>query len=116
MREIIWRKATSRLEQGRLLPWWALCIRCILHPIDFLYWKLSKTRGYQPESDTWLIYGVKYSDMFFRLFSRADGEVYRVTRKGDLITLEHNVMMITDKKIKKAREFVSNIFLSKYGD
>ena len=70
------------------MPWWALTVRAALFPIDFLYWRLSKYRGYQWESDTWLIYGVRYSAEALHWLARAQGETYRVTRTGETVTLE----------------------------
>jgi hypothetical protein len=60
----------------------------MLYPVDFLFWRLSKTRGYQPESDTWLIGGLRYSSRALDLLAQAQGETYRVTRSGDTVIFE----------------------------
>jgi hypothetical protein len=71
-----------------ILPWWALTMRAMLFPLDFFYRRMSRTRGYQWENDTWLIEGVTYSGAALRWLSKAQGETYRVTRTGETVTLE----------------------------
>lgn len=92
MRNTIWNAVCSKLPEGMILPWWALAARAVLFPLDFLFWRMSQTRGYQRQSDTWLIEGVTYSGRALRLFAQAQGETYRVTRTGETVTLErvHN--------------------------
>jgi len=48
--------------------------------------------GYQRQNDTWHINGVIYSGDALRWLSKAQGEVYRVTRAGEIVTMErvHN--------------------------
>jgi len=88
MRDMIWNAARSKVPEGMILPWWALAVRAVLYPLDFLFWRMSRTRGYQCENDTWLIEGVTYSAKALRWMARAQGEVYRVTRTGETVTLE----------------------------
>ena len=49
---------------------------------------MGKTRGYQYESDTWSIEGVKYTGAALRSLAKAQGETYKITRTGDCVTLE----------------------------
>lgn len=88
MRDTIWRRVRAHVPEGQILPWWALAARAVLYPIDFLFWGLSATRGYQPATDTWLINGVKYSGRSLFLLAHADGETFRVTRSGDTVIFE----------------------------
>lgn len=88
MRDRLWTLARSAKPAGTILPWWLMAIRAILFPLDFFYWRMSLTRGYQLRTDTWIIHGVKYADQVFCLFSDAEGETYRIWRTGDVITLE----------------------------
>ena len=88
MRNMIWSLVRSNLPEFQRLPWWALAVRAILYPLDFFYWRMGETRGYQWESDTWIIEGVRYSACSMRHLARADGEIYRVTRIGDNLKLE----------------------------
>ena len=88
MREKLWRRVRANVPDGQILPWWALAARAMLYPVDFLFWRLSKTRGYQPESDTWLIGGLRYSSRALDLLAQAKGETYRVTRSGDTVVFE----------------------------
>lgn len=76
----------STLAAG--LTWWAISVRATLFPLDFFYWRMSKSRGYQTDTDTWLIEGVAYSGAALRWLAKAQGEIYRVTRTGETVTLE----------------------------
>lgn len=95
MRDIIWNAVRSKVPGGMILPWWALTVRAVLFPLDFFYWRMSKTTGYQLENDTWLIGGVTYSAKALWLLARAQGETYRVTRTGEKVTMElvHNAAL-----------------------
>lgn len=88
IRHAMWRAARSRIAEGSLLPTWLLAVRALLFPLDFFYWRMSKTRGYQLDRDVWLIEGVEYSGVCMRYFAEADGEVFRVVRTGPTVTLE----------------------------
>jgi hypothetical protein len=88
MRNTIWRWFVRNVPEGMVLPWWALVIRSVLFPLDFFFWRMSKTRGYQWQTDTWLIEGVTYSAEALRCLSEAQGEIYRVNRIGKTVTLE----------------------------
>ena len=92
MRDMVWNAVRSKVPEGRILPWWALAVRAVLFPLDFFYWRMSKTTGYQWQNDTWLINGVTYSGEALHRLAEAQGEVYRVTRTGATVTLErvHN--------------------------
>ena len=89
MREIIWEKICSKMTEGCVLPWWALVVRAILYPIDFVYWQMSRTRGYQVLTDTFLIDGVKFSARTLRRLANAKGEAFRFTRAGDMVIIEY---------------------------
>ena len=80
------------VPDGCILPPWAVAIRWVLFPLDSAYWTMSRTRGYQWQSDTWLIEGVQYTGAAMRLLANADGETYRITRDGGAVMLErvHN--------------------------
>lgn len=88
MREAIWNWARSGIPEGTILPWWARTVRAVLYPLDFLFWRMSKTHGYCWETDTWNIWGVTYSSNALHLLVKAQGETYRVTRTGETVTLE----------------------------
>ena len=87
MRNRLWMWATKRLPEGCLLPWWAVVIRAILYPLDFFYWKMSGSRGYQPQTDTWIIEGVRFSRRGLAYLLRADDWVFRVKRRGNHLEL-----------------------------
>lgn len=88
MRKVIWSFVTKNLPEGVLLPWWALMVMGALFPLQFFYWRISNTTGYQWQTDTWKIDGATYSGRALWLLSKAQGEVYRVTRTGETVTLE----------------------------
>ena len=92
MRNMIWSAVRSKVPEGMILPWWALTVRAVLYPLDFLFWRMSQTRGYQWQNDSWLIEGVTYSGESMRRLAAAQGETYRVTRIGETVMLErvHN--------------------------
>jgi hypothetical protein len=89
MRESIWEWLCRNIEPGTLLPWWAIAARAVIFPLDTLFWQMSKTRGYQFRENVWLIGGVKYSDQMFRALSRANGELFRAERTGDVVQFTH---------------------------
>ena len=76
------------VPEGCILPPWAVALRWLLFPLDSAYWTMSRSRGYQWRSDTWLIEGVHYTGAAMRALACADGEVYRITRSGDTVMLE----------------------------
>lgn len=88
MRNKLWKWATAKYPEGMILPQWLLTIRAILYPLDFFYWKMSESRGYQWQSDTWIIDGVRYTGDALRALAESQGETYRITRTGDCVTLE----------------------------
>ena len=88
MRERIWSFVRSFVPEGMILPWWALTVSAILYPINFAYWKLSKSRGYNPEYDYWLIEGVKYSSRSLKMLSKSGGRAFKVTRSNDIIIFQ----------------------------
>ena len=89
MRKSIWLLLTSKLIEGRILPWWALSARAVLFPLDFFYWRMSGTRGYQWQTDVWIIEGVKFSGNAIVQLSKAQGEIFRITSSGDVMTVEY---------------------------
>lgn len=88
MRDKLWKWATAKHPEGTILPRRLLVIRAILYPLDTLYWMMSESRGYQWQSDTWNIYGVRYTGAALRALADAQGETYRITRTGECVTLE----------------------------
>ena len=88
MRDSLWKLAVSRHPEGMILPRWLLAIRAVLYPLDSFYWLMSKSRGYQWESDTWIVEGVRYTGAALRALANAQGETYRITRTGECVTIE----------------------------
>ncbi len=88
MRNYLWKLARSKYPEDMILPRWLLCIRTILFPLNSFYWCMSKTEGYQFESDTWLIAGIRYSAPALRALAEAQGETFKITRTGETLTAE----------------------------
>jgi hypothetical protein len=88
MRKNLWAWIRRGIPEGRILPLWALVIRAALFPLEFFYWKMSKTLGYQIETDIWLIEGMQFSATSLHRLARAQGQAYRFTRTGETITVE----------------------------
>ena len=88
MRHSLWHLARLAIPAGELLPWWLLVIRAILFPLDFFYWRMSLRQGYQVENNTWLIHGVRYSGNALRSLADAEGEIFRISRNGETMTIE----------------------------
>jgi len=86
-RSLYCRVVRSRVPEGSILPLWALTLRWLLFPLDSAYWALDRTRGYQMRDDVWLIEGLRYTGAAMRMLADANGEVYRVTRDGDTVSL-----------------------------
>ncbi len=97
MRDMVWNAVRSKVPEGMILPWWALAVRAVLFPLDFFYWRMGNTTGYQWQNDTWLINGVTYSGEALRWLAKAQGETYRVTRTGETVTLERQVRGVFEK-------------------
>ena len=87
MRNAIWDWLRSGVPEGSMLPWRALVARAVLYPLDTFYWRMSRTRGYQLETDTWLIEGVRYSGVALRRLADEQERLYRISKVGDVVVL-----------------------------
>lgn len=87
MRDLIWRFARRNHKEGEFLPWYLFALKCVLHPLEFLFYLSGLNNGYQIETDTWIINGITYGADFFLMMARADGEVYRMRRKDDTVEI-----------------------------
>lgn len=107
MRHRLWGWLRSSRPACEILPWWFLLIRAVLFPIDTLYWRLSRTRGYQWESDTWIIEGVRWSPRAIARLPEHVGRVFLVTRDGDELTfvwMPEFDKLVSEKLAKDAHE------------
>ena len=93
MRNELWAWCRRKTPEGQILDGWQLAVRAVLFPLDFFYWRMSMTRGYRWQDDTWLIHGVRFSSESLRRLSKNDGRLLKVVcRDGELVTIEqHNV-------------------------
>ena len=87
MRNAIWEFARRNHPEGQILTPWLMAVRCMLFPLDMFYWKMSRTRGYNWDSDTWVINGVHYSGAAMRQLANPRGETYRIEGVGATITM-----------------------------
>lgn len=88
MRNKIWKFAVRNHPEGVILTKLLMTIRAILYPLDFFYWRIGRSRGYQFESDTWNINGLRFTGAALRSLAEAQGETYRITRAGECVKLE----------------------------
>jgi len=95
MRNELWAWCRRRTPEGQILAGWQLAVRAVLFPLDFFYWRMSMTRGYRWQDDTWLIHGVRFSSESLRRLSKNDGRLLKVVcRDGELVTIEqHNAKL-----------------------
>lgn len=87
-RRNFWRWVRRSVDEGALLPRWAIVVRWILFPMDSAYWHLASTRGYNPLRDTWLIDGMEFTGAAMHALVNSHGQVFRITRTGQTVTLE----------------------------
>lgn len=83
----MWIRTKTDTDHGIILPRWARLCRALLYPIDTFYWKMSKTRGYDWETDTWFIAGQRFNGFALLSLAQSDGELFRVTKEHGRITL-----------------------------
>jgi hypothetical protein len=88
MRNKLWKLAVAHHPEGTILTRWLMVVRAILFPLDSFYWRMSRSRGYEWESDTWNINGIRYTGEGLRALAESQGETYRITRVGECVTLE----------------------------
>ena len=88
MRDKLWKWATVKQPAGVILPRWLVVVRAILYPLDTFYWWYGRQNGYNPQYDEWRIHGVRYTGDALRNLADAQGETYRITRSGEVVTLE----------------------------
>lgn len=67
------------------MPAWAVALRFVLMPLDSLACYFSSKRGYQVETDTWLIGGVKYTGRFFYDIANSPDVAFRFEKQGDAL-------------------------------
>ncbi len=41
---MIWNWIRAKVPEGMILPWWALIVRAVLYPLDFISWLMSQTQ------------------------------------------------------------------------
>jgi hypothetical protein len=108
MRNKIWDWIREGTPAGAILPGWKIILGKILFPGRFLKWKLEKSIGYQIETDTWKIYGIEWSDGFFRAFANPDGCLFRVKKENGRIVIERireaDTIIIPRNKNAQSRE------------
>lgn len=80
MKRKIWLWLTRRHAENTILSNWHTFIRWVLFPIDTTFWKMSKRRGYQPETAQWVIGDVKIGQGALNALEQASGvELFKIT-------------------------------------
>lgn len=82
IRQRIWLWLCRNRQEGTRLSRGLLVARALLFPLDFFYWRMEKTRGYDIETDTWRINGVEYSGNSLMLLATqaGDGRLFFIKR------------------------------------
>lgn len=88
MRNKIWKYAIKNYPEGVILTRWLMVVRAILFPLDTFCWRYGSRHGYNPRYDEWRINGIRYTGAALRALAEAQGEIYRITRTGECVTLE----------------------------
>jgi hypothetical protein len=74
--------------EGCVIPWWLVVCRFVIFPLSTACIILrERLEPYDIWTLTWTIYGVKYSDAFFRHIAIADGELISISRIDGRITV-----------------------------
>lgn len=80
------------VPEGCVMPRWGKVIFALLCPLRYLCYNLQAIEGYQWQSRTWKIYGVKYSHVMFKFFAEDylnTGAYFKFIKKENgVITLE----------------------------
>jgi hypothetical protein len=92
-----WLRECLNVPEGIILPWWMQVIYALLFPLKFMHWRVEQKEGYQWRTDTWRIDGVQYSAAGLRGLAEAQGEIYRVTRSGETVTMEALGFLVTSR-------------------
>jgi len=77
------------VPDGCILPWWALGLRALLFPLEMLGHLLTRPNHYDAATDTYIIHGVRYHGVLFRVFAAPDEKyLYRIVRNGDVVSMQ----------------------------
>lgn len=82
--------------EGCIMPPWLIAVRLAIFPINTAYVLIcDHCQPFDIWRQLWTIYGVEYTDQFFRQMSIADGTVFKIERINDRITLtRYNVDLL----------------------
>lgn len=70
------------------MPFWALCLRAVLFPLEIFYWQMNQHYGYNWQTDVWNIAGCKFSGPSLRYMAQAQGKTYKITQSAGVVTLQ----------------------------
>ena len=87
-----WFRARFSVPEGQMLPFWQRVVYACLFPLQYFYWRMSEKHGYDLQTDTWCIHGVKFSGIFFRHFAVGEDGVVRIVKEKGLVTIEKGML------------------------
>lgn len=93
-RNDVWRwlvRDLAKIEEGRILPIWALVVRAVLFPLDFLRWRLGVQCGYQFERDVFVVSGCILDGQVLRMMVEPNGRAWRVLSKSNGVVIVEDV-------------------------
>lgn len=119
LRESIWRKMISKHPEGQVFPKRIILLYCVLFPLKGIAHKVGE-ECYDHSSDTWTIYGTKYSGTLFRCwaedgillskyyttFKREDGVV--TLKTIDINEIEKSLMDAIANEFDKSAKIITN--------
>jgi len=69
--------------EATIMPTWLKAVYSVFYPLKALRYITQNEEGYQYQSNTWLIYGQRYSDEMFRHFAFGGSETFKIVRRED---------------------------------
>lgn len=86
MRKKLWMIARRNHAEGEVLTNRLKAIRWVLYPLETFYWSMGRSRGYDWQTDTWLIGGVRFSTDFFMALNESIGDTFMVVRENSVLS------------------------------
>lgn len=72
MRSWLWSLVYSRLDPGLHLPPWALAIRAVLYPIEYLCWRQNRIFGYDALNHSFVVGGWQFPIRALHMLTKAE--------------------------------------------
>jgi len=87
VRNKLWFWCVRNHDMGCILPWYLVLARAVLYPVDSFQWFVCTNSRYDIRTDTYIIGGVRFSYKALMALAHSDGEIFRVHRAGEWLTV-----------------------------